>query len=130
MTVFVGFCLLLPAATTALVRLEQHDEILLRPCHLYVIGLLSLSCGRRLFHACLTFHLRVLPILPLIVVSCYSHIFGGWAIFNYINEPGLRHMFNSQMFFCVTEILTTMGSCDSCIFTVVFGSLTIFQLGS
>jgi hypothetical protein len=45
-------------------------------------------------------------IIPLLVLSCYSHIYGGWCLFNYLNQE-FYLMWRSQIFFCLTEVPIT-----------------------
>ena len=42
-------------------------------------------------------------VMPLICVNLYSHIYGAWAVFNYLNEPSHHHRLPSQLFFGSTE---------------------------
>jgi hypothetical protein len=53
--------------------------------------------------------LRWTPI-PVLLVSVYSHIYGGWCVWNYINEPQYRHMLRSQLFFCISELCISLGA--------------------
>ncbi|XP_067668515.1 uncharacterized protein [Haliotis asinina] len=54
------------------------------------------------------------PIMAILfLVSVYPHIFAWWAMFNYYNDD-FYPMFNHQIFFSVTEILSTYAIIKSC----------------
>ncbi|XP_071084428.1 uncharacterized protein [Haliotis cracherodii] len=54
------------------------------------------------------------PIMAILFfVSVYPHVFAWWAIFNYYNDD-FYLMFNHQIFFSVTEMLSTYAILKSC----------------
>ncbi|XP_046564424.1 uncharacterized protein LOC124273254 [Haliotis rubra] len=54
------------------------------------------------------------PIMAILFfVSVYPHIYAWWAIFNYYNDD-FYQMFNHQIFFSVTEMLSTYAILKSC----------------
>jgi hypothetical protein len=53
--------------------------------------------------------LRLLAV-PVLALSVHSHIAGGWAVWNSINELPLRHMLPLRLFYCATELVVTLGA--------------------
>lgn len=45
-------------------------------------------------------------ITPILALSCYAHIYGGWCLFNYLNQRYYL-MWYSQIFFCLSELPIT-----------------------